>query len=143
MSPIYAVGALNPRGHYVSGMGTSQLNALRIAFERMTDVDTAAEAQSEVQTFHVKAGSFSIPLAQKMAVDGKTSPGMHIQLHLLASHVLTSKLMMCVPITYSCMVANVRLLDTCTSEACNETCLSMCISHRMRAELEHICIHPY
>jgi hypothetical protein len=95
MSPIYAAGALNPRGHYVSGMGTSQLNALRIAFERMTDVDTAAEAQSEVQTFHVKAGSFSSPLAQKMAVDGKTSPGMHIQLHLFASHVLTSKLMMC------------------------------------------------
>jgi hypothetical protein len=76
-------------------MGTSQLNALKIVFERMTDVDTAAEAQLEVQTFHVKAGSFSSSLAQKMAVDGKTSPDMHIQLHLLASHVLTSKLMMC------------------------------------------------
>jgi hypothetical protein len=61
----------------------------------MTGVDTAAEALSEVQTFHVKAGSFSSPLAQKMAVDGKTSPGMHIQLYLLRSHVLTSKLMMC------------------------------------------------
>jgi hypothetical protein len=95
MFPIYAAGALNPHGHYVFGMGIGQLNALRTAFERMTDVDTAAEALSEVQTFHAKAGSFSSPLAQKMAVDGKISPGMHIQLHLLTSHVLTSKLMAC------------------------------------------------
>jgi hypothetical protein len=35
------------------------------------------------------------PLAQKMAVDGKTSSDMYIQLHLLASHILTSKLMTC------------------------------------------------
>jgi hypothetical protein len=42
MSLICAAGALNSRGHYVSGMGTGQLNALRIAFERMTDLDTAA-----------------------------------------------------------------------------------------------------
>jgi hypothetical protein len=35
-------GALNPRGHYVSGMGPGQLNVLRTAFERMTDLDTAA-----------------------------------------------------------------------------------------------------
>jgi hypothetical protein len=95
MYPICVAGALNPRGHYISGMGTGQLNALRSAFERMTDVDTAARALSEAQTFYVKAGSFSSPLAQKMMVDGKTSLGMYIQLHLLASHVLTSKLMMC------------------------------------------------
>jgi hypothetical protein len=44
----------------------------------MTDVDTAAEALSETQTFYVNAGSFSSPLAQKMAVDGKTSPDMYI-----------------------------------------------------------------
>jgi hypothetical protein len=61
----------------------------------MTDVDTAAKALSEAQTFCVKAGSFSSPLAQKMTVDGKTSLGTYIQLHLLASHVLTSKLMTC------------------------------------------------
>jgi hypothetical protein len=61
----------------------------------MTDVDTAAKALSEAQTFCVKAGSFSSPLAPKMVVDGKMSRDMYIQLHLLASHVLTSKLMMC------------------------------------------------
>jgi hypothetical protein len=61
----------------------------------MTDVDTSAEALLEAQTFCTKAGSFSSPLAQKMAGDGKTAPGMYIQLHLLASHVLTSKLMTC------------------------------------------------
>jgi hypothetical protein len=78
MYPICVVGALNPCGHYISSMGTSQLNALRTAFERMTDVDTSAEALSEAQTLCVNAGSFSIPLAQKMVVDGKTSPGMYI-----------------------------------------------------------------
>jgi hypothetical protein len=95
MYPIYVADALNPCGHYISGMGTDQLSALRSAFERMTDVDIAAETLSEVQTFCVKAGSFSSHLTQKMVVDGKTSPGMYIQLHLLASHVLTLKLMTC------------------------------------------------
>jgi hypothetical protein len=61
----------------------------------MSDVDTAAEALSEAQTLCAKAGSFSSPLAQKITVDGKTSSGMYIQLHLLASHVLTLKLMTC------------------------------------------------
>jgi hypothetical protein len=41
-SLICAVGALNPRAHYVPGMGTGQLNALRTVFERMTDLDTTA-----------------------------------------------------------------------------------------------------
>jgi hypothetical protein len=35
MSLICTTGALNPRGHYVSGMGPGQLNTLRNAFERM------------------------------------------------------------------------------------------------------------
>jgi hypothetical protein len=93
MYPICVASVLNPCGHYISRMGTGQLNALRSAFERMTDVDTATEALSEVQTFGVNASSFSSPLAQKMAVDGKMSPVMYIQLNLLASHVLISKLM--------------------------------------------------
>jgi hypothetical protein len=85
MSLICAAGTLNPCGHYVSGMGLGQLNALRTTFERMTDLDTAA-ALSEAQTFCAKAGSFSCPLAQKMTVDGKTSPGMHfLQLHFIAT----------------------------------------------------------
>jgi hypothetical protein len=96
ISLICTAGALNPRGHYVSNMGSGQLNALRTAFERMTDLDTAAAALSEVQTFCAKTGSFSSPLAQKMAVDDKTSPGMHLlQLHFIATDVLTSKLMSC------------------------------------------------
>jgi hypothetical protein len=44
----------------------------------MTDLDTATAALLEVQTFCVKAGSFSSPLAQKMVIDGKTSSGMHL-----------------------------------------------------------------
>jgi hypothetical protein len=65
MYPICVAGALNPRDHYISDMGTGQLNALQSAFERMTDVDTAAEALSEAQTFCVKVGSFSSPLPRK------------------------------------------------------------------------------
>jgi hypothetical protein len=63
ISLICAADALNPRAHYVSGMGPGQLNTLRTAFERMTDHDTAAAALSEVQTFCINIGSFSIPLA--------------------------------------------------------------------------------
>jgi hypothetical protein len=47
ISLICAAGALDSRGHYVSGMGTGQLNALRIAFERMTYLDIAATALLE------------------------------------------------------------------------------------------------
>jgi hypothetical protein len=59
-------------------MGSNQLNALREAFERMTDVDTAAAALSEAQSYRLKSGSFTSPLAQKMACDGTTSPGSYI-----------------------------------------------------------------
>jgi hypothetical protein len=56
----------------------------------MTDLDTVVAALSEAQTFCIKAGSFSSPLAQKMVVDGKTSPGMHLfQLHFITIDVLT------------------------------------------------------
>jgi hypothetical protein len=63
MSLICVVGALNPRAYYIFDMGTGQLNALRTAFERMTDFDIAAEALLEAQTFCVKTDSFSSPLA--------------------------------------------------------------------------------
>jgi hypothetical protein len=62
----------------------------------MTDLDTAATALSAAQTFCANAGSFSSPLAQKIAVNSKTSSDMHlIQLHFIATDVLTSKLMPC------------------------------------------------
>jgi hypothetical protein len=61
----------------------------------MTYLDTVTEALSEAQTFCVNVGSFPSPLTEKMAVDDKTSPGMHLQLYLLASDVLTFKLMAC------------------------------------------------
>jgi hypothetical protein len=62
----------------------------------MTDLDTTTTTLSEAQTFCAKTGSFSSPLAQKMTVDGKTSSGMHLlQLHFIATDVLTLKLMSC------------------------------------------------
>jgi hypothetical protein len=61
ISLICTTGALNPRDHYVSGMSPSQLNALRTAFEIMTDLDTSPTTLCEAQTFCVKAGSFSSP----------------------------------------------------------------------------------
>jgi hypothetical protein len=94
MSLICAADALNPRGHYVFSMGPGQLNDLKTAFERMTDLDTATAALSKAQFFCANAGSFSSPLTQKMVVDGKTSPGMHLfQLHFIATDVLILKLM--------------------------------------------------
>ena len=75
---IFAAGALHPRAHYGYGMGSNQMNALREAFERMADIDTAAEALSEAQIYRTKGGSFSSELAKKMACDGKTSPGIDI-----------------------------------------------------------------
>jgi hypothetical protein len=63
MSLICTTSALNPLGHYVSGMGTGQLNTLRTGFERMTDLDTMAITLSKAQTFCAKVGSFSSPLA--------------------------------------------------------------------------------
>jgi hypothetical protein len=39
MSLICAAGTLNPHGHYVFGMGPSQLNALRTAFKRESQSD--------------------------------------------------------------------------------------------------------
>jgi len=59
-------------------MGTGQINCLREAFERMTDIDSAAAALSEAQIFRTKSGSFASELAKKMACDGKTSPGTDI-----------------------------------------------------------------
>jgi hypothetical protein len=60
---IYTLhGALNPCGHYVSGISPGQLNALRFAFERMTDLDIAAVVLLDAQTFCAKVGSFSSPL---------------------------------------------------------------------------------
>jgi hypothetical protein len=47
MSLICTADALNSRVHYVSGMGLGQLNALRTAFERMTDLDTTTATLSE------------------------------------------------------------------------------------------------
>jgi hypothetical protein len=47
MSLICTTSTLNPRVHYVFGMCYGQLNALRSAFKRMTDLNTAAAALSE------------------------------------------------------------------------------------------------
>ena len=78
MSFFFAAGALCPHSHYTYGIGSNQLNALREAFERMADVDTAAAALSEAQSYRLKSHSFTNPLAQKMACDGTTSPGSYI-----------------------------------------------------------------
>jgi nucleoside phosphorylase len=78
MSLMCTIGTLNPRAHYVSGMGLDQLNALRNAFERIINLDTAVAVLSEAQTFYANASFFSSPITQKMTVGGKTSPAMHL-----------------------------------------------------------------
>ena len=66
---------MNPRTYYAYGTGPTLFEDLREAFERMTDVTTAAEALIEAETYRTKSLSFSGPLAARMAWDGKTHPG--------------------------------------------------------------------
>lgn len=48
--------------------------ALRMAFERMVDVQTAVQALQEAEVFRQKLGEFGTEMAQRMATDPKTSP---------------------------------------------------------------------
>ncbi|XP_062202002.1 uncharacterized protein LOC133904521 [Phragmites australis] len=69
-----AAAALNPRMYYAYGTGPTLFEDLREAFERLTDVTTAAEALIEAETYRTKSLSFSGPLAARMACDGRTHP---------------------------------------------------------------------
>jgi hypothetical protein len=48
----------------------------------MTDIDTAAAALLEVEMYRRKTGEFGRALARRMAIDGKTSPGMFLIMEL-------------------------------------------------------------
>ena len=68
---------MNPRTHYAYGTGPTLFQDPRETFEKMTTVEIAAQALTEVGTYHMRAGSFAGPLVYKMACDGKTTPGTH------------------------------------------------------------------
>ncbi|XP_062179453.1 uncharacterized protein LOC133884089 [Phragmites australis] len=82
-----AAAALNPRTHYAYGTGPTLFEDLREAFERLTDVTTAAEALIEAETYRTKSLSFSGPLAARMACDGRTHPGTKIFTYLSEPHI--------------------------------------------------------
>jgi hypothetical protein len=55
---------------------------LREAFEYMTDTETCVVALQKVDHYRRKHDTFSKDLAQKMAYDSNTSPGMFVNLHI-------------------------------------------------------------
>jgi hypothetical protein len=78
----FAAAALNPCTHYVYDTTARVTKDLREAFEYMTDTDTYVTALQEVDHYRWKQGTFSSKLAQKMAYDSNTSPGMFLNLSL-------------------------------------------------------------
>lgn len=80
--PCFVAAALNPRTHYAYSPSATVFQDLRQAFEWMTDIDTAAAALLEVEMYRRKTGEFGRALARKMAIDGKTSPGMFLIMEL-------------------------------------------------------------
>ena len=78
---------MNPRTHYAYGTGPTLFEDLREAFERLTDVTTAAEALIEAETYRTKSLSFSGPLAARMACDGRTHPGTKSFTYLSEPHI--------------------------------------------------------
>jgi hypothetical protein len=58
---------------------------LREVFEYMADTDTCVAALQEADHFRRKQCTFSMDLAQKMAYDKITSPGMLLILYLHSS----------------------------------------------------------
>ena len=67
---------LNPRAHYAYGTTVNILRDLRVALEVLTDANTAVLALQEAEIYRRKQGEFARPLAERMAYDPNTSPGM-------------------------------------------------------------------
>jgi len=49
-------------------------SALRHAFERMSDIDTAVKALQEAELYRQKIGDFGSEMAMRMALDRNTTP---------------------------------------------------------------------
>jgi hypothetical protein len=90
MSVSFATGTLNPHSHYAYGTTPNLMKELREAFEYMADTDTCIAALQEVEHFKRRHGTFSTELAQRMAYDKITSPGMFLTF-LLHSSLLNNE----------------------------------------------------
>ena len=70
-----AAAVLNPRLLYRYNPTVTMFGGLKEAFSRMTDIHTSIVALQEAEIFRQQLGEFSTELAQKMAMDPKTTPG--------------------------------------------------------------------
>ncbi|WVZ69524.1 hypothetical protein U9M48_018297 [Paspalum notatum var. saurae] len=66
--------ALNPYVHYTIGVSQSVMSLVRTGVDKMLEVDSAAQALQEFETFRRKLGEFSNDIARRMAIDRNTSP---------------------------------------------------------------------
>ncbi|WVZ94087.1 hypothetical protein U9M48_040024 [Paspalum notatum var. saurae] len=66
--------ALNPYMHYTIGVSQSVMSLVRKGVDKMLEVDSAAQALQEFETFRKKLGEFSTDIAKRMAIDRNTSP---------------------------------------------------------------------
>jgi hypothetical protein len=101
MSYSFAATTLNPHTHYAYGTATNVMQDLREAFEYMADTETCVADLLEPGHYRRKQGSFLKDLAQKMAYDSNTSPGMII---ICALHSITSS---CSIFSLSCCITMV------------------------------------
>jgi hypothetical protein len=85
MSVLFAASALNPRSHYAYGTTPNLMKELREAFEYMADTDTCIITLQEAEHFRRRQGTFSMEVAQRMAYDKITSPGMFLTFQLYSS----------------------------------------------------------
>ncbi|WVZ92462.1 hypothetical protein U9M48_038525 [Paspalum notatum var. saurae] len=66
--------ALNPYMHYTIGVSQSVMSLVRKGVDKMLEVDSAAYALQEFETFRRKLGEFSTDIARRMAIDRNTPP---------------------------------------------------------------------
>jgi hypothetical protein len=85
MSVSFAASALNPRSHYAYGTTPNLMKELRDASEYMAGTDTCIAALQQAKHFRRRQGTFSTELAQMMAYDKITSPGMFLTFPLHSS----------------------------------------------------------
>jgi hypothetical protein len=69
-----AAGVLNLALSYTMDPTREMYRMLKDAFERITDVESTVQALQEAEVFRMKHGEYGSEMAQRMAMDPKTSP---------------------------------------------------------------------
>jgi hypothetical protein len=70
----FAASVLNSALSYTMDPTPEMYRMLKLAFERMTDVESAVQALQEAEVFHMKRGVHGSEMAHRMTTDPKASP---------------------------------------------------------------------